>query len=286
MCALAEHLFPYCDVRDLKKFTNVCIQARLPRRVEEERQPDERDTFLAFGAPDELAGDGPEDLSGFALRLDLGDHLAVVCRGSEELRIEGDDGGDLAVERLGELGGRDLGALGYACHVDDEPGPAIVRARLAQHVHQHLGVAEIGEVRRGDEYDLVGSDQLAARPSGPHMGHVEHDAWRGGAQQLDGGIEAGLAQVVDAVERGGRRQHVQRLGAFRQQPVEEVRIEPLRREHRLGDALGRILVEVEAGRAEAEIEIGDNRGGAELARRWSTRCCGPRWTRPRRPSCR
>ena len=51
----------------------------------------------------------------------------------------------------------------------------------------------------------------------------------------------------------------QMLGALRQQAVEQHLVETLRARQRFGDALHRILVEVEARRAERQIEIGDRR---------------------------
>ena len=49
------------------------------------------------------------------------------------------------------------------------------------------------------------------------------------------------------------------VGAFRQQAVEEGGVDAIRREHGVGDALRRVLVEVEPGGAEGEVEIGDDR---------------------------
>ena len=56
------------------------------------------------------------------------------------------------------------------------------------------------------------------------------------------------------------------IGAFRQQPVDEGVVDAIGREHRVGDALRRVLVVVEAGGAEAEIEIGHHGVELEVAR--------------------
>ncbi len=48
------------------------------------------------------------------------------------------------------------------------------------------------------------------------------------------------------------------VGAFRQQAVEKRGIDPVGREHRIRDALRRVLIVVEAGGAESEVEIGDH----------------------------
>ena len=79
-------------------------------------------------------------------------------------------------------------------------------------------------------------------------------------------VEGVGAEIVDPVERRRRRQQAQMIGAFRQQAVDEGGVDAVRREHRIGDALRRILVEVEAGGAERQIEIGDDRVELEVAR--------------------
>ena len=56
------------------------------------------------------------------------------------------------------------------------------------------------------------------------------------------------------------------VGAFRQQAVDERGIDAIGREHRVGDALRRILVVVEAGGAEREVEIGDHGIQRQVAR--------------------
>ena len=86
------------------------------------------------------------------------------------------------------------------------------------------------------------------------------------AQRIEDRIEGLGAEVVDPVERRRRRQQAQMVGAFRQQAVDERGVDAVGREHRVGDALRRILVVVEAGGAEGEIEIGDDRVEREIAR--------------------
>ena len=56
------------------------------------------------------------------------------------------------------------------------------------------------------------------------------------------------------------------IGALRQQAVDEGGIDAVGREHRLGDALRRILIEIETGGAEGKIEIGHDRIEHEVAR--------------------
>ena len=58
------------------------------------------------------------------------------------------------------------------------------------------------------------------------------------------------SKSIDAVERRRRGEQAQMVAALGEQPVERELVEAIGREHRVGDALRRILVEVEAGRAE------------------------------------
>ena len=109
-------------------------------------------------------------------------------------------------------------------------------------------------------------DQQPLGPARPLMRHVEHDAGNRRAQRIEDRIEGVGAEIVDAVERRRRRQQAQVFGAFRQQPVDERGVDAVGREHRVGDALRRVLVVVEAGGAEGEIEIGDHRIEGEIAR--------------------
>ena len=168
----------------------------------------------------------------------------------------------LVVERLGEVRGLDLRPLRHADLVEAVGRPVIVRARAAQQIEQVLGVAQIGEVGRRDDQDVVGVDQGALGPAGPLVRHVEHDAGHRRAQRVEDRIEGLGREVVDPVERGRRRQQAQVVGALRQQAVDEAGVDAIGREHRVGDALRRVLVEVEAGGAEGEIEIGHD--GVEL----------------------
>ena len=109
-------------------------------------------------------------------------------------------------------------------------------------------------------------DQRALGPSRPLMGNVEHDAGHRGAQRVEDRIEGVGAEIVDPIERRRRRQQAEMVGAFRQQAVDERGIDAIGREHRVRDALRRILVVVEAGGAEREVEIGDHRIQREIAR--------------------
>ena len=71
-------------------------------------------------------------------------------------------------------------------------------------------------------------------------------------------VEGVGAEIVDPLQRRRRRQQAEMVGAFRQQAVDEGGIDAIGREHRVRDALRRILVVVEAGGAEGEVEIGDD----------------------------
>ena len=77
----------------------------------------------------------------------------------------GIDGDRLEFERLGEVRRLDLGPLRHADLVEAVLRAAVVRARGAQQVDQVLGVAQVGEIGRGDDQDVVGADQRAPAPS-------------------------------------------------------------------------------------------------------------------------
>ena len=81
----------------------------------------------------------------------------------------------------------------------------------------------------------------------------------GRAQRIENRIERLGAEIIDPFERRRRREQAEVVGAFRQQAVDEGGIDAFGREHRVGDALRRILVEIEAGGAERQIEIGHDR---------------------------
>ena len=56
------------------------------------------------------------------------------------------------------------------------------------------------------------------------------------------------------------------VGALGQQAVDEGGVDAVRRHHRVGDALRRVLVEVEPGGAERQVEIGDDGIEVHVAR--------------------
>ncbi len=74
-----------------------------------------------------------------------------------------------------------------------------------------------------------------------------------------------VAEVIDPVERGRRREQAEMIGALREQAVDEGGVDAVGREHRVRNALRRILVVVEAGGAEREVEVGDHRIEREVA---------------------
>ena len=56
------------------------------------------------------------------------------------------------------------------------------------------------------------------------------------------------------------------IGAFGQQTVDESAVDAVGREHRVGDALRRVLIVIEAGGAEGKVEIGHDRIERKIAR--------------------
>jgi hypothetical protein len=55
------------------------------------------------------------------------------------------------------------------------------------------------------------------------------------------------------------------ISAFRQQPINEGSVDAVGRKYRFGDALRRVLVEIEAGGTECKIKIGNDRIEHEIA---------------------
>ena len=98
------------------------------------------------------------------------------------------------------------------------------------------------------------------------MRNVEHDAWHGRAKRIEDRIEGVGAEIVDPLERCRRRQQAEVVGAFRQQTVYECGIDAIGREHRVGDPLRRVLIVVETGGPEREVEIGDDGVECEIPR--------------------
>ncbi len=90
------------------------------------------------------------------------------------------------------------------------------------------------------------------------MRNIQHDARRRQAQRVENRIEGLGGEIVDPVECRRCRQQAEVVGAFREQPFHDGGIEPFGREHRIGDALRRILIVVETGGAEREVEIDDD----------------------------
>ena len=78
-------------------------------------------------------------------------------------------------------------------------------------------------------------------------------------KRIENRIEGLIAEVIDVFERRRRRQQAEVVGAFRQQALDEGGIGSLAREDRVRYSLQRVLVEVEPGGPESEIEI-DNDG--------------------------
>ena len=85
-------------------------------------------------------------------------------------------------------------------------------------------------------------------------------------KRIEDRIEGLVAEIIDPLERRRRRQQAEVVGALRQQTVDEGGVGPVGREHRVGDALHRILVVVEAGGSEREVEIDHDGIQREIAR--------------------
>ena len=67
-----------------------------------------------------------------------------------------------------------------------------------------------------------------------------------------------------AIDRSRRCKQAQLVAAFGEQPVDQRLIDAIRLTQRVEDALRGFLVEVEAGGAKGQIEIGDHGIGREI----------------------
>ena len=194
------------------------------------------------------------------------DHLAVVGGGAEHFRIERYGRDRLALERLGEFARGDFRPLVHADLIEAIQRRPVVGTRRLQHVQHVLGVAHVGEIGLGNDQDIVRADQRPLGPGRPLVGNVEHDAGGGHAQRIEDRIEGVRAEIIDLFERRRRRQQAEAVGAFRQQALHQGAVGPVLLEHRIGDALDRILVVVEAGGAERQIEVDDDGIQRQIAR--------------------
>ena len=160
-------------------------------------------------------------------------------------------------------------------------GGAIVGPQPLHHVDEILGVAQIGQFRRRGDDDLVGLHQRVLGPAVPDMRNIENQKRRAALGGVDDLGESVGIEIVDPLERRRRRKQRQMLGALGKQAIEIDLVDALRRENGFGNALRRILVEIDVGRSEGKVEIGDDHFGLEQRSTSPRRRCG-RWSRSRR----
>ena len=98
------------------------------------------------------------------------------------------------------------------------------------------------------------------------MRNVEHHRRHVRLHDLQHLVERLLVEVVGLVEGGRRGEQAQMVLALGEQAVEQHLVEAIGAEDRLGDALRRVEVEVEAGGAERHVEVGEDHVGADQAR--------------------
>ena len=97
------------------------------------------------------------------------------------------------------------------------------------------------------------------------MRNVEHGERHCRAQRIEDRVEGLGGEVVDPLQCCWRGKQRQVIGAFRQQALDEIGVDALWREHRIGDALRGILVEVEACGPETEVKVGNHRIELQVA---------------------
>ena len=116
---------------------------------------------------------------------DFRDHLPVVCSRTEHLRVERNGRDWLTFNGLGEFVEIDLRPLGHSDLIEAVQRDPVVRPRCLQQVKDILGVAQVGQVRRGDDQDIVRTDQSAFGPARPLVRNVQHDARHGRAKRVE-----------------------------------------------------------------------------------------------------
>ena len=182
-------------------------------------------------------------------------------------RIERNGRDGLAFDRLGEFARGDFRALVHADLIETILAAAGRWAATAfSTFNMFLALRMIGEIGLGDDQDVIRADQSALGPCRPLMRNVEHDAGRRHAQRIEDRVEGIGAEIIDLVERRRRRQQAEPVGAFRQQALHQGGVGPFLLEDRVGDALHRILIVVETGGAEGEVEIDDDGIQRQIAR--------------------
>ena len=262
--ALTEHLLPFLPQLALSALGLFGLGLQpVKERAEIEAPPARLLQLLASGYDLRHVG---EDIGNGGLGGGFRDHLAVIRRGAEEQRIEGDRGDRRKLQRRREILRLDLRPLRHADLVQHQLRRGVVRTGLPQEIDDRLGVPEIGEVGRRGDHHLIGRDQRLARPGRPDMRHVEHHGGHVRLHDLEHLVEGVLAEIVGLVEGGRRGEKAEMVLAFGEQAVEQNLVQPVGAEHGVGDALRGVEIEIEPGRAEGQIEVGEDHVGAEEAR--------------------
>src|SRR5713226_3879462 len=141
--------------------TGGLLGAQLFEEGRQERTP----RLFGFATACQPLRDLQKHLGGAMIGGDFRDHLAIVRRRTEYLRVERNSRDRLALDGLGEFAGVDFGPLRHADLVKTIKRRPIVGPRCLQQVENVLGVAQIGEIRRCDDQNIVGAYQRALRPS-------------------------------------------------------------------------------------------------------------------------
>ena len=72
-------------------------------------------------------------------------------------------------------------------------------------------------------------------------------------------LEFALGKVIGAVQRDGGGEQADVVGGLAHQPVQHGLVHLLIGHHRIGDAMGRVLIEVQTRRAKGQVQIKDQR---------------------------
>ena len=163
---------------------------------------------------------------------------------------------------------------------------AVVLSRRPQQIDDIFRVPEVREIRHGGDDHFIGLQKNALRPRRPAVRQINGNERNVLAHDIDDQLASIGRNIVVAVEHDRSGEDREMLRTLRQQTVEQLIIEPFRSRERFRDALHRILIEIEPGRAEGEIEIGDRDIGFQNSPTSSRRRCDRSSTNRRRPSHR
>ena len=150
----------------------LCPRHSLAAKSHHQRRKKVAFRFTRLGPVGNFSRKIPDCTGDFTPRLDFGNHLPIVGRRAEEFRLEGNESRRHEINRFGEIRDANFRPFRNSHTVHNKLWMPIMRPRRAQHIEHVFGVAQIGEIRRCDNSDLVRIDERPPCPGGPNMWNV------------------------------------------------------------------------------------------------------------------